>query len=105
KSIGERAQGFTQLFSFVVIVDALAAAGLASKDEVWGQLATVWTGPLDDIFFAIVGVQAGMFLLDPTGRHTLNADGSYAWTGIRALLDPEKKTERVFAKGFVRGSA
>lgn len=80
-------RGFVTLFFLSLTADLLASIALASGDEVWAHLSMLWFGPLDDIFFGLLGVQATLFLLDPGGAQTQEPSGggaslSKVWTHV-----------------------
>ena len=71
-SKAEKQRQFVTLFLFGLLADLLVSIAVASKDDVWSHLALIWTGPADDILFAIVALQAFLFLLDPVHSHLLS---------------------------------
>jgi len=97
-------RGFVPLFYFVLIIDLLAAIAVATKEEVWMQLSTVWYGPLDDIFYLAVGFQAFFFLADPLGEKTRKENGEFLFSGLFDALKNGEGGEKTFARLFVQGA-
>ena len=98
----EYQKNFTLLFGLALTADLLCRIALASGDEVWEHLSMLWFGPLDDIAFGLAGVQAFLYLLDPSGEKTVDAGGAHNHKDVLAAL--KTGGEKEFAKNFTRGS-
>lgn len=98
----ENQKNFTLLFGLALAADLLCRIAIASGDEVWEHLSTLWFGPLDDIAFGLAGVQAFLYLLDPSGEKTVDASGAHNHKDVLAAL--KTGGEKEFAKNFTRGS-
>ena len=61
-----------------------------------------WFGPLDDIAFGLAGVQAFLYLLDPSGAKTVDANGAHNHRNVLEAL--KTGGEKEFARNFTRGS-
>lgn len=61
-------RSFLVLFGAALVGDFLAKFALAGGYHDLGPLAAMWLGPLDDVFYALAGIQAFYFLLDPGGE-------------------------------------
>lgn len=99
----EKQKGFVPLFLFILVADFLAALALASKDEIWTHLCFIWLGPLDDIFYLIVGVQALMFLLDPSGAFSRGEKGEFSFKLTWGRLSSDAESRSIVARGFCEG--
>lgn len=99
----EKQKGFVPLFLFILIADFLTALGMASQDEILVHICFVWLGPLDDIFYLIVGLQAAVFLLDPIGRFSQTEKGGFSPKSTWQHLSGGTDAQGVFARGFTEG--
>lgn len=97
-------RGFVSLFFVSLMADLLASVALASGDEVWAQLSMLWFGPLDDIFFGLLGVQATLFLLDPGGAQTQESAGGISLSKVWTHLASGQGVASGFAQRYVQGS-
>ena len=101
----KKTKSFAPMFCYVLVIDLLAYIALASKDEVWGQFAMMWTGPLDDIFYALLGVQGFLYLLDPSEEILRNKEDRQSLSRLKDLFKEGRGAEKIFAGGFLTGSA
>jgi hypothetical protein len=100
----EKQRQFVPLFSFVIVMDLVAAIAAASKDDVWSHLSMLWTGPLDDIFYIVVAIQAFFYLVDPSGEATQNDKGGYSLQGLYELASNGRGVDKVFGEAFLGGA-
>jgi hypothetical protein len=95
-------KSFISMFVLIVVADLMARIALATGDDVWEHLSMLWLGPLDDVFFALVGIQAFLYMLDPSGEKTLDEKGAH---NHHLLLKAfQTGSEKELAVNFVRGS-
>lgn len=99
-------RAFLPMFGALLVLDYLCqlatSAGLAELQP----LISLWTGPLDDIFYGMAGVQAAYYLVDPFGK---TRDGELmTWTAsvkkIAQLLSEEEYRRAHLPQTFFTGS-
>jgi hypothetical protein len=93
---------FVPLFVLAVVADLVTRIALATGDEVWEHLSMLWLGPLDDVFFGLIGLQAFLYLMDPSGEKTIDDKGSHNPQMVLSTL--QTGGEKELATNFVRGS-
>lgn len=106
-SPARRQREFIPLFGFLLLVDMLATWLMQWGSDEFGHLLMLWFGPLDDIFYAIAGLQALYFLLDPEGtsRPANDAMGTIETVKTTAgLFQGDEARAGRFAQGFYEGS-
>jgi hypothetical protein len=99
-------KGFLPMFGMLLVVDFLAqlvsTAGLSELQP----LLSLWSGPLDDIFYGMAGVQALYYLIDPAGETRDNP--IMGWVAsvkkIATLLSEEKFRRAHLPQTFFTGS-
>ncbi len=102
----ELQRSFFPTFLLLLVMDYLTqwvnTAGLAELQP----LVSLWTGPIDDIFYGIAGVQALYYLIDPFGE--TRDDGPMTWTGnvkrIASLLSEQPYRRAYLPQMFFTGS-
>lgn len=99
-------RAFLPMFGALLVLDYLcqlaASAGLAELQP----LISLWSGPLDDIFYGMAGVQAAYYLIDPFGK-TRDSD-IMTWTAsvkkIAQLLSEQEYRRAYLPQTFFTGS-
>lgn len=99
-------RAFLPMFGALVVLDYLcqlaSSAGLAELQP----LISLWSGPLDDIFYGMAGVQAAYYLVDPFGE-TRDSE-LMSWTAsvkkIAGLLSGEEYRRAYLPQTFFTGS-
>ena len=99
-------RAFLPMFGALVVLDFLcqlaSSAGLAELQP----LISLWSGPLDDIFYGMAGVQAAYYLIDPFGE-TREAE-LMTWTAsvkkIAELLSGQQYRRAYLPQTFFTGS-
>lgn len=99
-------RGFFPTFLLLLVMDYLTQlVGTAGVAELQ-PLVALWTGPIDDIFYGIAGVQALYYLIDPFGE--TRDSGPMSWTGsvkrVASLLSEGTYRRAYLPRMFFTGS-
>ena len=98
-------RAFLPMFGMLLAIDFLAQLATSAGAVELQPLLSLWTGPLDDIFYGLAGVQALYYLVDPTGE-TRDAP-VMSWTAtvkkIAGLASSECHRRAFLPKLFLTG--
>lgn len=103
-SPAKRQREFLPLFVFLLVVDCFATFIMEFGGEEFAPLLMLWFGPIDDVFYALAGLQAVYFLLDPQGhtRSPQGTMGSLETVKTSASLMSQARSD-AFSTGFYNG--
>lgn len=96
-------KGFLPLFVFTQVAELAASVAQVSGEEAFSHLAMLWFGPLDDVFFGLLGIQGVLYLLDPDAE-MLKDGKDQSWPNFWRYLSAGRGAATTFATGFVRGT-
>jgi hypothetical protein len=99
-------RGFLPTFALLLVVDFLAQLVNTAGIIEFQPLVSLWSGPLDDIFYGLAGVQALYYLIDPSGE--TRDSPLMSWTAtvkkIAALLAQDHHRRAHLPQMFFTGS-
>lgn len=99
-------RGFLPMFAMLLAVDYFVQLAQSSGVVGLEPLLMLWSGPLDDIFYGLAGVQALYFLVDPRGESRDEKVMSFTATvkRIASLLSQPRYLRAFLPKTFLTGS-